>query len=174
MSYYATGDGEIRFKRVLSQEEFDIACNIIENVFDFEGLIDPDEVSGVKPHQTCFSVWSNEEYYEDAVIKTLNELSDIATIEYGVVHFSRFSGQELEIWRFVNKDGKWLEENGSVVYYDPKNVHNRMSHAFYSVLGCLADNMPDCDDEYSEECRQIYDDALAEFREAEKALKEEV
>lgn len=49
---------------------------------------------------------------------------------------------------------------------------NRMSHAFYSILGCLDDNMPDCgDDEYVKECNELYDSALLEFKNAEEEFR---
>lgn len=54
----------------------------------------------------------------------------------------------------------------------PDELVNRMSHAFYSILGCLADNMPDCgDDEYVEECNELYDSALLEFKNAEEEFR---
>lgn len=44
----------------------------------------------------------------------------------------------------------------------------RMSHAFYSLVDILSDNLPDSDDEYANECREAFDDALEEFENAEK------
>ncbi|MBR0384782.1 MAG: hypothetical protein IJH61_08885 [Eubacteriaceae bacterium] len=48
-----------------------------------------------------------------------------------------------------------------------RNQINEMSHAFYSILGCLKDNMPD-EAEYSQECSEIYESALEEFKNAEE------
>ena len=51
-----------------------------------------------------------------------------------------------------------------------RNQVDDMSHAFFSVLGCLKDNMPD-DAEFSQECSEIYDSSLEEFKNAEENVK---
>lgn len=49
---------------------------------------------------------------------------------------------------------------------------NNMSHAFYTLVDLLSDNMPDCgDDEYVSECWDRYESALEEFKKAEKEAK---
>ena len=50
---------------------------------------------------------------------------------------------------------------------------DKMAHAFYTILGLMAENLPDCgDEEYVKECSKTWFNALTEFKEAEHAIRE--
>ena len=46
-----------------------------------------------------------------------------------------------------------------------------MSHSFYQVHNCLENNLPDCDEEYEDECLSIFESSLEEFKNAEEAMR---
>lgn len=49
---------------------------------------------------------------------------------------------------------------------------DKMAHAFYTILGLMAENLPDCgDEEYVKECSKTWFNALTEFKEAEQTAR---
>ncbi len=162
MSFYADGNGFIVFKEVLSPELYQKVLNELSVALETDAIRDP-QMPGFKPHQTYVGIWNAEKYYGKEVLQALDTAASIAEIDEGVINYK---GEDNSIWRFIYKDGEWIEENGEIVFFNTKKEIGRLSHAFYTVLCCLEDNLPDADDEYSEWCMKIYRDTLSEFTEA--------
>lgn len=112
MGYYANGSGSVTFNRVLDEKEISILENAFENAwFEYDFSMNTASLS----QGSSFDMWSNDKYHEDEVLDLLEAMKDIAPIVNGYIEYT---GEDGSNWRFIFKDGKWLEQNGTVVYDD--------------------------------------------------------
>ena len=117
MSYYANGNGFIAFKKALTEEEFSRAEDILSDGLESDGIRKAKRryADGSQPDEsyTYFDIWSSEKYCGELVEDALNGVAEIAEIDSGEINFV---GEDQELWRFIFSDGKWVEQNGTVVY----------------------------------------------------------
>ena len=64
---------------------------------------------------TGFSFSDYDKYHEEDVEDGLEKLLEIAPIKDGECNFT---GEDDAHWRFVFRNGKWIEQSGRVVYED--------------------------------------------------------
>ena len=98
MGYYADYDGFITLKGAPSKEINDL-INEIMNVYEYD------------KEKYTYYVSGNDKYYEDDMYRLFSELDGMT--KSGEI---RFDGEDSSLWRFVYKDGAWIEESGEVVY----------------------------------------------------------
>jgi len=109
MGYYVNADGFITLKEGKYDKEMLLAVrNKLNKAFDEYDCGSNDDI----PYYS-FGLCGN--YYADEVCKTLDDVADMVGnyITDGEV---QFSGEDREYWRFVFKNGMWIEEPGHVVY----------------------------------------------------------
>ena len=112
MGYFARGNGSITFKEILSKEKFEEIKDLLDETFEADGIESFKNLRSGKL-TTYFDIWGNEKYHGDAVENTLNAVAAAAPIEEGEIHYC---GEDEFLWRFIFKDGEWLEENGEINY----------------------------------------------------------
>lgn len=103
MGYYADGDGAISYKRELTDEEKDKVKDILYDAFEYVDIYRSDEVY----------ISDGGKYYGDDVISALNRAADAVPVAVGSIEYHGVDGCN---WRFVYKNGKWIEENGTLSY----------------------------------------------------------
>lgn len=111
MGYYATGNGSITFNRVLNENEVQFLADRLAN----EGFEYDDYTIDAPKGSSSFNVYMNAKYHDDDVKWLLETIKNIAPIADGCIEFV---GEDDSNWRFVFKNGEWLEQNGQVVYKD--------------------------------------------------------
>lgn len=104
MSHLATGNGYIRFNKELSKTEWDTVYAHLDGPFS-------DSMS-----ETDDKLWlhhsSDWNYHDEEVEKALFSLIPFG-IKEGAIEFI---GEDESLWRYIFRDGKWVEENGHVEY----------------------------------------------------------
>jgi hypothetical protein len=113
MSYSAKSEGFIDFSDVLNVEDGEALKKDLEDVFEyvFSSYYGVDE-KGNRKEKTCVYLYSNDEYDWEDCQDALE-----ATLKYGVEKgHVEFCGEDDELWRFIFKDNRWIEESGKVVY----------------------------------------------------------
>ena len=113
MGYYATGNGSITFSHVLEEGVFSEILERMKETFECDGerQFKPTTRSSAVSY---IDFWSNDKYYSDEVEATLNAVSSAAPISDGEICYH---GEDGELWRFIYKDGRWIEEDGHVEYF---------------------------------------------------------
>lgn len=99
MGYYATAQGSVKLKRR------DDGAKVLEELRSCYEINDYDFT------YICFDFYSN--YHEDEVEAVLNAV--LPYISEGEVEYT---GDDNAHWRFILKNGEWVEQNGHIVYDD--------------------------------------------------------
>lgn len=105
MSYIASGSGHVIFSNP-SKSTNKQACDLLSQEFEY--------ILGFcrsNPNQIDF--WTDRNYHEDSVKDILNDLADLSPIQEGELCYE---GEDRSYWRFIFKDGKWIEQIGQIVY----------------------------------------------------------
>ena len=103
MGYYASGYGEFIVKPIPEEK-----LNALRDKYGFEFDYDIRRV----PNQHCLSITHDyDKYHDEEVQEVLKELA-----EYIAEGAFEFSGQDDNFWRYRFCDGKWIEEDGEIVY----------------------------------------------------------
>ena len=114
MGYYASGNGAITFKRILTDKEVNAVDDILCEAFECDYC----EIR----EKSSFSIWNSEKYHGDSVEYALRNAAKVAEIEDGEIEYV---GEDGSLWRFIyvpNDDptticrGHWEEQSGRVVY----------------------------------------------------------
>ena len=124
MSYYANGSGSIRFKAPLGKEVFDLFAGYLNEIFE--------EVYPADDERQEISVCGYFKYHEDEVEELLRDHFTNIMVEAGDL---RFVGEDDAQWRFVFRDGKWIEEDGEVLF--------GITSAFVAFVKEVAARVPD-------------------------------
>ena len=125
MGYYADGGGSIIFNKALDEAEVSLLENACEKVW-FQCDIIPSAL-GKQNYYSSIDIWMNDKYHEEDVNWLLDTIKNTAPIESGCV---KFSGEDGSNWRFVFRDGEWLEQNGTVIYEDDMDSPQKYQDGF--------------------------------------------
>ena len=119
MSYYAYGNGTIQLSQDLPDD--------LLNVLDAYGakIYDDNELS----------ICCDGNYHENEIIELLEKIKPYASS--GEVNFN---GESDDFWRFILKDGEWLEQNGHISYSPVFEFDNP---AKAELIGQLIDQVED-------------------------------
>ena len=134
MGYYANGKGGITFKGTVSEDEFSNIRDLLSEAFECDGEREWKATSASDPI-TYFDIWENDKYYGDVVEDTLRKVADIADIMEGSIEYI---GEDDSLWRFIYRDGEWIEQNGHVEYndYDAEKLAGALrSYAAFDLEG---------------------------------------
>jgi len=99
MGYYATASGEVTLKP-------DVDPDVVMDLLDYL-------YGELFQNDNCIEFYTSDKYHEDDVIKTLDSL--LPYITEGEVCYD---GEDDTHWRFILRDGNWIEQNGHIVYDD--------------------------------------------------------
>lgn len=116
MGYYANGNGDICFNAVLDEKTYEAVLEVLRTVWECDG---EREFKGytstpIQDPYTYIDVWTDDKYYDDEVINALNTIKEMAPVgEYSSI---KYRGEDEALWRFVFKDGEWIEQEGRIVY----------------------------------------------------------
>lgn len=119
MSYRAYGNGTIQ----LSQ---DLPYDLCDDLEVYEAEIHDDNE---------LSICCDGNYHEDEIIEFLEKIKPYASS--GEINFEGESG---DFWRFILKDGEWLEQNGHISYSLVSELDNPAKAEF---IGQLIDQVED-------------------------------
>ena len=117
MGYYATGCGEIHFR-------VEIEGGAKQKLLSFYGNSPFDALEVYKEQKPVYlesgfdqiTFEYDDKYHEDEVVSFLKGVAEeIGPIKSGVVEFT---GEDAERWRFLWKNGRWVEQNATIVYED--------------------------------------------------------
>lgn len=117
MSYYATGNGTIDFKEILTEEAKEKVKKILQETFGEAvevGTYTPSFFKKRTENYSYASIWTDSKYYDYEVSEALDEISKVAEIAEGEIDYR---GEDDTYWRYIWKDGGWCEEYGKIVYY---------------------------------------------------------
>ena len=111
MGYNAHGDGDIVLKEGVKAEVLADIIDTLKEVFD---EVEEDDSANTKAAR-LFVEHYHDHYHDDDTKECLDTFSPY--VASGCI---TFSGEDDCLWRFRfdEKDGKWIEENGAVVYTD--------------------------------------------------------
>ncbi len=113
MGYYANGGGQIVFYGDVDDAKIGAIAGVLANGFeDVDWWLDTMHVYGPDT-KTVFSVSDYDKYHDDEVRDALNDAAQLAPIFGGEICYV---GEDACFWRFIWKDGQWVEEHGRVVY----------------------------------------------------------
>lgn len=117
MGYYADGNGTIQFTRELSAEEKSRLEKIVEYEWDYDidSILDSPlkQVCTDRMRTTGISLWTGEKYHDDSVRQALQDIADNFPVAEGEIEYI---GEDNCIWRFIYKNGRFVCQNGRVVY----------------------------------------------------------
>lgn len=99
MGYYATAQGSVKLKRN------DDGAKVLDELQYCYEIYDYDFTN------VCFGNY--DKYHDEEVKAILNAI--LPYISEGEVEYT---GDDDAHWRFILKNGKWVEQNGHVVYDD--------------------------------------------------------
>lgn len=109
MSYRAYCNGRIGFDGPMTDKVEKELEHIFPVGYGYEYYWDSDNVKS----EIYFMY--NGNYHEDDVIGILDDISKLITITLGECYFS---GEDDTFWRFIFRNGMWVEQNGTIVYED--------------------------------------------------------
>lgn len=122
MGYCASWSGYITFTQS-PDEETVLELNDKLNINDYD------------EETKCLSVCDDNKYYDD-IIKSALELAKPIT-KCGEIEFT---GEDEDHWRFIFKDGDWVEEHGNI-YYESDIAHANINRDEF--IGNIIDIMQD-------------------------------
>ena len=125
MSYYATGHGDITFKKLLNENEKKLIRKELESVI--VDTVEFDDVIGNESY-TTIPIFTNSKYDDDVTAYALDKIAEIAEIQDGIIEFT---GEDWATWRFVFKDDKWIDQIGITDY---ECGETRIAEAFRSYV----------------------------------------
>ena len=114
MGYYANGSGSIMFKEVLPEETYKEVEEELRKALEADGER-KFRMTSTSKEQSYIDIWDNEKYYGEEVEMALNNVAKMGDIEKGCIEYV---GEDDCLWRFIYRDGEWVEENGHVEYND--------------------------------------------------------
>lgn len=125
MGYYASGGCAIDLRDDLTDEEFEKIDSILSetNIDNAYSRVDID-------------LYQYGKYYEDEWENLLAKLSPYAKDGYG-----EFYGEDNCQWRFVFRDGKFVEECGVIVYDDDPLRNQRIMSALKTMIAREENNL---------------------------------
>ena len=117
MGYYAIGNGFIGLKEGSDISE---VKRILKDA-PFESYLDKNE--------RFVEVYGDEKYSECGVLESLSALAPFTAD--GVFDFT---GEDAQIWRFVFKDGAFIEEDGTTIFESEERQNKRIKTALVNLL----------------------------------------
>lgn len=115
MGYYASGSGNIVYQRALTNEEYDQIETALRDAFEDVDGVENETIIKRGFGKSWFDFWNSDKYYEDEVLEALETAAKVAPIEEGCIEYR---GEDGALWRFIYKNGNWIEQGGEVVYGD--------------------------------------------------------
>lgn len=107
MGYYAAGGGYVIYEKPITDEQ----AKIVDEQF---GEWVWTEECGTTDGRIVDMAYDGK-YYSDEVETVLDKLAELGPIKEGELEFS---GEDNCHWRFLYKDGAWIEQLGHIVYDD--------------------------------------------------------
>lgn len=125
MGYYASGAGSVLYKSILDEHD----KKIIDEVFDEDTEFYDHEIDDSFKGRTLVYFRADDKYHDEETLKTLRALTEIAPVENGALEYF---GEDGQLWRFVWKDDKWVEEDGHVEY--SRMTFDRLKEIFMAYV----------------------------------------
>lgn len=122
MGYYASGSGDAIIKENVNKNELKELLNkvIDEHCYNIEYVLNDDDIR--------IYFWNNySSWHEEDTMEFLNTLTPYIT--EGCVEYK---GDEDCNWRYILKDGKWIEQNGTI-YYTIEDMIKELEENGYKV-----------------------------------------
>lgn len=125
MSYYATGSGAIELRSNLNED----------NIREIEEILDNADVEcDFSRRDGYLDLYQHEKYYGDYWEDLLGKLAPFTS--QGEIDFN---GEDGSLWRFIFRDGTFVEENGDVVFESDAEGNRRRISALRSILDRMTD-----------------------------------
>lgn len=118
MGYYVSGGGTVDFRPDITEDDF----KRIEEILEGSSIENSYSHSGVDLYQY-------EKYYEDEWLNLLDNLSPF--VIDGEINFA---GANEYYWRFVFRDGKFVDESGAIVYEEEDKQNARIRSALKTFI----------------------------------------
>lgn len=132
MGYTAEWGGHVVFNKAPSEEILSKIKYVFNDIYRSEEKI--------------ISVGGYDKYHEEDVYELLDGIAK--DTESGEIEYS---GEDNSYWRFIFKDGKWIEESGWIYYESELPKINTAQGDKEEFLGRIIDVMQDCLDEHKGE-----------------------
>jgi len=125
MGYYASGSGYIEFRQDITDEDFEEISSVLNN-------------SPIKNYfdRNCADVNQDGNYFEEDWEELLEELTPFA--KSGEINFC---GEDDCFWRFIFRNGKFVDENGSVIYESEDKQNYRIRTALKTLISREENNL---------------------------------
>lgn len=128
--YCVSGKGNIILKENAQEPTAEIATDILGDRFDVHECEEHGKKSLVITYITTH-------FHEEEILETLNAITDQA--ESGTV---RFCGEDAEHWRYVLRSGRWIREDGELVYNKEVSMQTQLGDLMVERSGYTAEGYP--------------------------------
>ena len=115
MSYYAQSEGTITLKKDNAKE----VVTILDGLSPFEAEANSENTA---------SLLSSDRWYPEDVKASLDAIAP--HVEEGEI---TFTGEDGCNWRYIFKDGEWVEQNGCI-YYSEEDMIKALEKSGYKII----------------------------------------
>lgn len=125
MGYYVSGGGTVDFRPDITEDDF----KRIEEILNGSSIENSYNHFGV-------DFYHGGNYHEEEWENLLNKLSPF--VKDGELNFA---GEDEYYWRFVFRDGKFVDESGAIVYEEEDRQNSRIRTALKTLIAREENNL---------------------------------